>query len=271
MTPENNIAEDVLRPTTGPGGRGVGGLAVSGMTAFTMVDFPGKLACVVWFQGCNLKCQYCYNAGLIPRSPGRVDLKEVLLFLLARYKQLDGVVFSGGECLEQPFDGLVELAQYAKRLGMAVKIDTNGTHPEEVKRLVLEGVVDYVSLDIKASGVSRYMEVAGAAPGDWKKTLETVGVLVDLDRAGAKWEPRTTLFPGMVDYGDIAGICGVLRGAGFAGAYHVQGWRDRSDMTKPAPKDDARLIHEWASAAKLPFAVGFRNFAPSLDTIPASA
>lgn len=117
------------------------------ITPFTLQDFPGKPACIVWFAGCNLACTYCHNAHLI-HAKGQLSEADVLSFLQQRQGLLQGVVLSGGEATLYP--RLPALVRAIKALGFSVKLDTNGTNLPVVKTLVEQGLVDAVALDFKA-------------------------------------------------------------------------------------------------------------------------
>lgn len=116
----------------------------------SFIDFPGKISCVVFTYGCNLKCPYCHNADLIKYKPDvsqEISEYSVLSFLEQRKKLIDGVVITGGEPTLQS-----ELAYFAKKiklLGYSVKIDTNGTRPDILANLIESDLVDYVAMDIK--------------------------------------------------------------------------------------------------------------------------
>lgn len=126
-------------------------MKIGGIQHFTLVDFPDNPACIIFTQGCNLRCRMCHNPELIYKELFRepMDEGDVKNFLRRRGKLLKGVVFSGGECTIQP--DLAEWCGFCKELGYKVKIDTNGTRPRVVKTLILNGLVDYVALDVKCT------------------------------------------------------------------------------------------------------------------------
>lgn len=132
---------------------------IGGIQPCSFIDFPGHLAAVVFFQGCNLSCPYCHNLNLIS-SRGGSPLASCLEFLNNRRGLLTGVVLSGGEPTLDP--GLVNFIREIKRLGFFVKLDTNGMLPSVVDALVSEGVLDYVAVDIKLAPDSQYSENLGS-------------------------------------------------------------------------------------------------------------
>ena len=125
-------------------------MRIGGLQKLTLLDYPGKVACTVFLSGCNLRCPYCHNPGLVlPEQSERSEIPEaeVLSFLERRKGKLDGVCITGGEPTLQP--ELPEFLEKLRRLGYAVKLDTNGTNPAMLKALLQERVLDYVAMDIK--------------------------------------------------------------------------------------------------------------------------
>ena len=132
---------------------------IAGLQKMALLDYPGRVACTVFLQGCNFRCPFCHNSELIP-GKGEVLMTdgEFLGFLKKRKGLLDGVCVSGGEPTLQP--ELPEFLTEIKALGFAVKLDTNGGRPEVLKDLVSRGLVDYVAMDVKNSP-ERFAETAG--------------------------------------------------------------------------------------------------------------
>ena len=134
-------------------------MKIHGLQKMTLLDFPGRVACTVFFGGCDMRCPFCHNAELLDGSaPAVMDEEELIGFLKKRQGLLDGVAFTGGEPLLQK--DLPDLAKRVQELGYPVKLDTNGTHPERLGRMIRDGLVQYVAMDIKNSP-DRYAETAG--------------------------------------------------------------------------------------------------------------
>ena len=117
------------------------------LTPFTLLDYPHKSACILWFAGCNMRCLYCYNPEIV-LGKGRISFDEILVFLQKRTNLLDAVVFSGGECLLHK--NIIVLIQEIKKLGFLIKIDTNGSKPNILNELIENKWIDYVALDFKS-------------------------------------------------------------------------------------------------------------------------
>ncbi len=127
-------------------------MIIAGLQKTTLIDYPGKIACVVFLAGCNFRCPWCYSSELvlplkIVKQP-RLDEKEFFDFLRSRKGLLEGVVICGGEPTINK--DLSQFIEKIKNLGYAVKLDTNGSNPELLKNLVRSNLIDYVAMDIKA-------------------------------------------------------------------------------------------------------------------------
>ena len=134
-------------------------MEIHGLQKMTLLDYPGKVACTVFLGGCDFCCPFCHNGELVTGTcPPETDDQGLLAFLNRRKGLLDGVCVTGGEPLLRP--DLPRLLGEIKELGFQVKVDTNGTHPDRLRRLVEEGLVDYVAMDVKNSP-ERYGETAG--------------------------------------------------------------------------------------------------------------
>ncbi len=132
---------------------------IRGMQAFSMIDFPGKLACVVFVGKCNFRCPYCHNPALVldPESQPEISEKKFLAFLDKRVGRLDGVVISGGEPSLR--HGLTPFVKKIKDKGFLVKLDTNGSMPEKVFELHREAGFDSLGVDYKAPS-GKYNEIS---------------------------------------------------------------------------------------------------------------
>lgn len=161
---------------------------IAGLQKMTLLDFPGKVACTVFLQGCNFRCPFCHNSDLLPYEGEEFMTKEALLkFLQGRKGLLDGVAITGGEPTCQP--GLPELVREIKALGFAVKLDTNGMNPEMLEALVQEGLLDYVAMDVKNSP-GRYAETVGLPRLNLEKIEKSLKFLIS---GSVDYELRTTL------------------------------------------------------------------------------
>ena len=195
------------------------GLAVGGLAPLTTVDFPGRLAAVVFCQGCPWRCPYCHNPHLQScRIGGAVPWQDVLAFLRSRIGLLDGVVFSGGEPLVQA--GLEDAMAEVRGMGFQVALHTGGCDPARFRR-ALDGV-EWVGFDVKAP-FADYARVTGV-PGSGEAAAES---LVWMLASGGSHEVRTTLDPSLLSEADIRALAGDLSALGVQ-RFVLQECRDRS-------------------------------------------
>ena len=173
----------------------------------TLLDYPEKVACVLYMQGCNFKCPFCHNGlTLVAAQEEEIPFEEVLAFLKKRQGVLDGVVISGGE--PTLMKDLKDKIKKIKELGYAVKLDTNGTNPDMMFDLINEGLIDYVAMDIKNS-LDKY-DVTSGAKANKEKILRSIEILKSdvID-----YEFRTTLIQEYHDKDEIRKMADLLDGA----------------------------------------------------------
>ncbi len=182
-------------------------LRVGGITPLTTIDFPGKLAAVVFCQGCPWRCGYCHNPGLLDATqPGALDWGDVLALLRQRHGLLDGVVFSGGEPLAQ--SGLPDALAQVRALGYATALHTAGMYPERLAAAL--PLLDWVGLDIKAP-LHRYDAITGV-PGSGVKAWDALRRLLG---SGVAYECRTTWHPGLYPVEELQALGEALRQLGL--------------------------------------------------------
>ncbi len=185
-------------------------MKIGGLQKFTLIDYPGHLACTVFFSGCNFRCPWCYSPEIVLpekiKNHPEITKEEVFNFLKERTDKLDGVVLCGGE--PTIFPGLPDFIKEIKKMGFSVKIDTNGSNPEMLKELISDGLVDYVAMDIKSS-LEGYKEAAGV-DFDAEKIRESITLVMS---SGVDYEFRTTLVPGIHEKKDIEEVGTLIKGA----------------------------------------------------------
>ncbi len=163
---------------------------IGGLQKTTLLDFPDRLACIVFTRGCNFRCPYCYNTELIslPDYKEEENTDFFWEFLESRKNILDGVCITGGEPLLQR--DLPEFIRKIREKGFQVKLDTNGSFPERLEELLRQGLVEYVALDVKISP-EEYDALSGF-PGSRERVKASLEIL----RNGSiPFECRTTLVP----------------------------------------------------------------------------
>ena len=163
-------------------------MRIGGFRPFTLSDFPGCVAAIVFTQGCNFRCSYCHNEGLLCHTPENgklVTQEEVLGFLTNRSGRVRGVVVTGGEPSTQPDLPLFLLRLRA--MDLKVKLDTNGSNPQMLSQILLEGLVDYIAMDVKAPW-DAYGRLTGI-DCDVEAIRQSMDLVI---RSGVEHEFRTT-------------------------------------------------------------------------------
>jgi pyruvate formate lyase activating enzyme len=184
-----------------------GGLRVGGLTRLTSIDFPGRLAAVVFCQGCPWRCGYCHNPELLNATqPGTLEWEEVLAFLQKRRGLLDGVVFSGGEPTLQ-HQALADALGETRRLGFLTALHTAGMYPERFAALLPR--LDWVGLDIK--GPWRRIDAITGSHGGARRTQESLKHLL---ASGVPHECRTTWHPGLFGIDELRAMADELAALG---------------------------------------------------------
>ena len=194
---------------------------VQGYQKLTLLDFPGRTACTVFTGGCNLRCPFCHNAGLV-RTPlaGPNLTDEVLEYLQKRRGILDGVCVTGGEPLLQP--DLEDFLRKVKEMGYAVKLDTNGMLPQRLAGVLATKLVDYVAMDIKSSP-----DGYAAATGTDADVSAVSDSLLTLRDSGIPYELRTTAVRGIHTEADFDAIGEWI---GDVPAYFIQRFVDSGQL-----------------------------------------
>ena len=197
-------------------------MKIHGLQKMTLLDFPGRVACTVFLGGCDFRCPYCHNFQLADGSAAPVMDDEALFgFLGKRRGLLDGVAITGGEPCLHP--GLPDLMRRIRGMGYAVKLDTNGAHPDRLEAILREGLADYVAMDIKNSP-EKYARTAGVQALDLAPIRRSAALLM---AGGTDYEFRTTVVDELHEAADFQAI-----GAWIAGArrYFLQAFTDRDTV-----------------------------------------
>jgi pyruvate formate lyase activating enzyme len=194
----------------------VGSMNIIGQEKASFIDYPDKISIVYFCSNCNMLCKYCHNYHLVKGEGRSIDHDEIFSFLKKRKKFVDAVCISGGE--PTLHEGLYDFAKRVKDTGYLVKLDTNGTNPQMVKKLIDEKIVDYVAMDIKAP-FHKYEIVTGT-----KVKMEAIKESIELLRnSDIDYEFRTTICKELLTKEDILEIAKYLKGSK---RYSIQNFRD---------------------------------------------
>lgn len=182
---------------------------IYGLQKLTLLDYPGKMAATLFTGGCNFRCPFCHNRSLVflNEQEGEIDQKIIFEYLEKRKNILDGVCISGGEPLLQ--EGIKDLCKQIKDLGLMVKLDTNGTNYELLKKLIDDQLVDYVAMDIKNTK-DKYQETCGLSSlslDDIEKSAEL------LKEEKVDYEFRTTMVKEFHEDFDVVSLGKWLKGS----------------------------------------------------------
>ena len=211
-------------------------MKIHGLNKLTLLDYPGHMACLIFTGACNYRCPFCHNASLVlnPNSQPAISEEEIFAFLQSRKGILEGVCISGGEPTVQA--DLPDFIRKIHAMGFHVKLDTNGSRPGILKALLDEGLLDYVSMDIK-NAPAKYLTTIGipAEPQTPADNLITDSVRQSAElliQSGIPYEFRTTVVKELHSKEDLLTIGNWLNGAK---AYYLQSFRDSETLVGAAP------------------------------------
>ena len=217
-------------------------MVIGGVQKFSTVDDPGYVVAGLFTVGCNMRCGYCHNPELVlpEQYAGGIPEDEIFEFLESRRGKLDGVFISGGE--PTMHDDLPDLIRRCKNMGFRVKLDTNGTHPDMLRDILAEGLVDFIAMDIKGP-LSKYSQIA-ARPVNLDAIKESIRLIKTIDH-----EFRTTIVKGQLEVDDFEAVGELVDGAQrFALHYFLTGptlvspqFRDRVSFS-PDEMEQAKQI-----------------------------
>jgi pyruvate formate lyase activating enzyme len=228
-------------------------VVIGGLQKFSLTDFPGLISAIVFTRGCGFRCPYCHNPDLVDpaRYAAEYPQSELWKFLRSRRGLLKGVVVTGGE--PTMHDDLPEFLRGLKEIGYSVKLDTNGTNPLLLGRVVAERLVDYVAMDIKAP-----LDLYGSIVNALVKAEDIQLSIEVLLRSGVSHEFRTTWVASLLTGTDILAIAELVKGCD---RYILQSC-SKATMLDPAlaarpHREGSRLrdIAELVTAAGYPVAL----------------
>jgi pyruvate formate lyase activating enzyme len=220
-------------------------MKIGGYQKSSLLDFPGKVAAVIFTQGCVWRCPFCHNRALV--HPGRfqpsIPEEDVFEYLHAQRGQLDGVVVSGGEPTVQP--SLVSFFRRVRDMEFSTKLDTNGANPNMLSTLLQEKLLDYIAMDIKGP-LSEYKRFIGCEvdTGPIELSIELI------KQSGVPYEFRTTLVGGLHTPKHIEQMAPLMYGVS---RYAVQTYRAEpgdSNLHDPFTPPGADLLNTASRALR---------------------
>ncbi|MEI7792266.1 MAG: anaerobic ribonucleoside-triphosphate reductase activating protein [Candidatus Berkelbacteria bacterium] len=208
-------------------------MQIAGIQKITLVDFPGHVAATIFTRGCSFRCPFCHNPELVlpEKYSALLDEQQVFDFLETRYGKLTGICITGGEPLMQP--DIDTFISHLKALSFDVKLDTNGSYPDMLEKIIKDGDVDYIAMDIKASP-DKYATAAGTKIkiADVKKSIKLVM------ESGIDYEFRTTVCKPIHEVADFEELGKMIKGAkryflqNFVQSKHVNSTKEYLPLSK---------------------------------------
>jgi pyruvate formate lyase activating enzyme len=193
-------------------------MVIAGLEKNTLLDYPNRVAAIVFTYGCNLRCPYCHNPELVTEPFNRRDIvtqKYFFDFLKKRKGKLDGVVITGGEPLIQKDIDI--FLKKIKKLGFLIKLDTNGSYPGKLKSLIKKALLDYIDMDVK---YPKELYEQGLNGG--KKVPNILKSIQTIRDSGLEYSFRTTYVKSIHTVESVDEICKMIQGAD---TYYIQNFR----------------------------------------------
>ena len=218
-------------------------MIICGLTKLTLLDYPGIMAATVFVGGCNFRCPYCHNSGLLKKEAAVIPEEEVLSFLESRKGKLEGVCISGGE--PTLYNDLVPFITKLREMGFRIKLDTNGQNPKLLKVLIDSRLVDYIAMDVK-NFPDNYGPTVGLREMDCTAIDESIRLLIS---SKVNYEFRTTVCRELHNVESVRRIAVWLKGAR---AYYIQPYKDSPQVLRPgvlhAPDTEMLLAMKKAAS-----------------------
>lgn len=221
-------------------------MQIHGFNKTTLLDYPGHLASTVFLGGCNFRCPFCHNASLVlePANESCISEEEVFNVLKKRKNILEGVCITGGE--PTLYSGLFDFIRKIKDLGLLVKLDTNGTNPHILNKLIDDKLIDYVAMDIKNS-LEKYPLSTGISGFDGTRIKESICCLL---KDTIEYEFRTTVVKEHHNKADFIAMGRLIEGAR---AYYLQAYKESEDIIMPGLSGYAKAEMEEMKELAAPF------------------
>ncbi len=179
---------------------------IGGLQKSSLLDYAGKISCIVFTCSCNFHCGYCHNPELFAKKSDILSVSDFFQFLGTRKGKLDGVVITGGEPTLQ--SGLKDFAAKIKASDFLIKLDTNGTNPCILENMLGENLLDYIAMDIKAP-LEKYPKITNVN-FDTSKIQQSIDLIM---KSGVDYEFRTTVVKSQLDFEDFKKIGKLIMGA----------------------------------------------------------
>lgn len=223
------------------------------LTAFSHLDYPNHLSCIIWISGCPLRCQYCYNKDIVFAKNGQYSFNDILNFLDNRVGLLDGIVLSGGEATSVD---LVPFCKQVKQKGFKIKLDTSGVNFKQIKKLVELDLINYIALDYKAPKY-KFQTITGSNIAKFEIFEDTLKYLI---KTNLNFEVRTTIHTDLLNEDDINFIIDDLKNKNYQGIYYLQNYLDTNTTIGNIKGQNKVLNLEKLNSKNATIELKYRNF-----------
>jgi len=215
---------------------------ISGLNKSSMIDWEGRISHVIFLSGCGWRCPYCHNHSL-DAVRSLVTYKEIIKEIKASSGWIDGIVICGGEpCL---YEDVIDIARGINEAGFEVKVDTNGSRPEILEKLIRENLIAYAAMDIKTALKEDRYEAATGRPGQLAPVRESMELLIN---SSIDFEFRTTAVPGLVDINDIEfNLRFIPEGSNYVLQQYSEKNAREEDYREKAPYSEEKLLEMVSS------------------------
>ncbi|MEA2004220.1 MAG: anaerobic ribonucleoside-triphosphate reductase activating protein [archaeon] len=226
------------------------GLKILGFIENSFIDWDGMITSIIFLPGCNFRCPFCHNHELVSGweklEDKKVDPSHVLEMLSDNAQWIDGLTVTGGEPLLQ-MGALVPFLKKVKKTGVKVKLDTNGSDPSSLRKLIDMKLVDYIAMDVKAKLEDSAYSKAAGVDVNLVRIKESIKLIIS---SGVDYEFRTTVVPGLVSGSDVLDIAKELKGCMLYALhkFHSENaWSEFCRKTKPYSDDEMKAMEKSAS------------------------
>lgn len=214
-------------------------MKIGGLQRVSLIDYPGKIGAIIFTQGCNFRCSYCHNPELVdPDRYGPIIPEEnVLSFLNQRKGKLEAVTVTGGEPTLQP--DLEKFLEELKKRGYLTKLDTNGSKPDILEKVLRKRLVDYLAMDIKGP-LEKYQQIASVEI-DTSKIIRSIELII---ASGITHEFRTTVVRSQLGPQDLAMVAKLIKRARL---YVLQPFNSKRTLANPTRSENSYTLEEFST------------------------
>jgi len=223
------------------------------ITPFTLLDFNSYPSAILWFSGCNMRCQFCYNKDIV-ENKATYCFEDFRNFFHTRQSLIQGIVLCGGEPTIHP--EIINIAKELKQLNYKIKLDTNGLNPIIVKKLIEDNLIDFIALDFK-SPKSKFTQITKTTENLFQKFLNTLQLLITSNQ---DFEIRTTFHDTLLTTNDIYEILNILEQYNYNKTYYIQNFMNNTQTIGNIKNKSLINLPQIIDISHYNFKIEYRNF-----------